>query len=207
MKNIPTFDEFLIESSITLNEKTSGEIFKPKRGKSYKFNSTKYPELAGEFFDLISTAYQAIGGHSKVKTPDDVFADPDWNWWEGKDLHGTPDFDLIMFGTKTKFGVKFAGVGHDGSRIAKRDYIQSRARDLMKPGFYIEVSGKIAEILMNDYGVPQVINQEDVERVLGKEIDWKGKSPDGPGINGNGWYTRKIAGHPHTKIMLGKPKV
>jgi len=199
MKNLLTFEEFLTEA-------VSGEIFKPKKGQTVKFDPKKYPELADEFFDLISTAYQAIGGHSKIKTPDDVFADTDWNWWEGKDLHGTPDFDLVMFGSKTKYGVKFAGVGHDGTKAAKRDYIQSRARDLMKPGFYLEVSGKIAEILIKDYGVPEVTDRETVEKVLGKKVDWKGESPDGAKDPGSSWYTRQIAGHPHTKIMLGRPK-
>lgn len=200
MKPILTFDQFIAES-------VSGDIFNPKRGKSVKFDPKKHPELKDEFFDLISTAYQAIGGHAKIKTPDDVFADTDWNWWEGVDLHDTNDFDLIMFGSKTKYGVKFAGVGHDGSSQAKRTYIQSRAKDLMKPGYYIEVSEKLAEILISQYNCPQVTNQEDVEKVLGKSVEWKGKCPDDPKMPGDGWYVRKIGGHPHAKIMLGKPKV
>jgi hypothetical protein len=199
MKNLLTYTEFLLEKS--------GEIFKPKRGKPVQFDPTKHPELKDEFFNLITIAYSAIGGHAKVKSPDDVFSDPDWNWWEGVDIHGTEDFDLIMFGSKTRFGVKFAGVGHDGSKQAKREYIKSRAEDLMKPGFYIEVSGKLAEILINDYRCPQVTAEEDVERVLGKVVDWKGKCPDDPNMPGEGWYIRKIGGHPHAKIMLGKPKV
>lgn len=200
MKNLKTYEEFLIE-------RTSGEIFRPKKGQSIRFDPRKHPELADEFYDLIQTAYAEIGGHSKIQTPDDVFADPKWNWWEGKDLHGTPDFDLIMFGSRTKWGVKFAGVGHDGSRTVKRDYIQSRARDLMKPGFYIEVSGRLAEILIQEYRVPQVTDHQEVEKVLGRSVDWKGPSPEGPNVPGEGWYVRKIGGHPHTKIMLGRPKI
>jgi hypothetical protein len=108
MKHIKLFENFI-------NEKTSGELIKPKRGKITKFNHKKYPELAGEFFELISTAYSVIGGHAKIKSPEDVFGDPDWNYWEGLDIHGDEDFDMIMFGKKTKFGVKYSGVGHDGS--------------------------------------------------------------------------------------------
>jgi hypothetical protein len=200
MINIKTYEKFI-------NEAISGEIFKPKRGKSVNFDPSENPELSTEFFDLISIAYQAIGGHAKIKSPKDVFSDPDWNWWEGVDLHGTADFDLIMFGSKTKYGVKFAGVGHDGSKQAKRSYIESRAKDLMKPGFYVEVSGKIAEILIGDYRCPQVTDENDVEKVLGKDVDWKGKCPDDPSMPGDGWYVRTIGGHPHAKIMLGKPRV
>jgi len=198
MKNLPTYEDYL-------NEK-SGEIFKPKRGKPVEFDPYKHPELKDEFFDLINVAYAEIGGHAKIKTPDDVFADPDWNWWEGVDIHNTDDFDLIMFGSKSKFGVKFAGVGHDGSRPAKRAYIQSRAEDLMRPGYYIEVSGKLAEILISQYNCPQVSEQKDVEKVLGKPVEWKGRCPDDPSLPGEGWYVRKIGGHPHAKIMLGRPK-
>jgi hypothetical protein len=189
------------------SEAVSGEVFNPKRNKPVVFDPKKHPELSDEFFDLIGTAYAEIGGHAKVKTPDDVFADPDWDWWEGTDLHGTPDFDLIMFGSKTKYGVKFSGVGHDGSREAKQAYLKSRAQDLVKPGYYIEVSGKLAEILISKYGCPTVEDQKDVEKVLGRKLDWKGKCPDDPNMPGNGWYVREIGGHPHAKILLGRPKV
>lgn len=196
---LPTYNEYLNEGS--------GEIFKPKKNKKTPFNHKDHPELAGEFYNLISTAYAAIGGHSKIQSPKDVFSDPDWNWWEGIDIHGTNDFDIIMFGKKTKFGVKFAGVGHDGSKEAKRTYIKTRAEDLFKPGFYIEVSGKIADILINSYDCPIVEDQKDVEKVLGKPVEWKGKNTEEPNAPGEGWYERKIGGHSHIKIMLGKPKV
>lgn len=190
-----------------LTEAVSGDIFNPKRNKPVAFDPNKHPELSTEFFDLISTAYAEIGGHAKIKTPDDVFADKDWNWWEGVDLHGTNDFDIVMFGSKTKYGVKFAGVGHDGSSDAKREYIKSRAEDLVKPGYYIEVSGKLADILISKYHCPIVEDEKSVRTVLGKDIDWKGDCPDDPKMPGKGWYVRKIGGHPHAKILLGKPRI
>ena len=197
MRHIKLFEDFV-------NETTSGELIKPKRGKITKFNHKKYPELAGEFFDLIATAYAAIGGHAKIKTPEDVFADPDWNYWEGLDIHGDEDFDMIMFGKKTRFGVKYSGVGHDGSSKAKREYISARGRDLNKLGFYIEVSGKIAEILLNSYGVPVVTDQKEAEKVLGKKLEWIGTIEGKPGA---GWYSRKLGGKMHDKILLGRPKI
>ena len=187
-----------------LNEITSSGDLNPPRGKTVLFNHKKYPELAGEFFDLIQTAYAEIGGHIKVKTPDDVFADPDWDYWEGEDIHGSRDFDMIMFGQKTKFGVKFSGVGHDGTKDAKRAYIDARGVDLKKLGFYLEVSGKIAEILINKYNVPIVTDKDEVTKVLGKPVQWIGGRND---ASGDGWYVRTIAGHPHEKILLGRPKI
>jgi hypothetical protein len=200
MKNLITYEKFLLE-------KTSGVIFNPKRGRPLEFDHTKHPELSTEFFNLIQIAYSEIGGHSKVKSPEDVFADPDWNWWEGVDLHGSKDFDLIMFGSKTRFGIKFVGVGHDGTSQAKRAYIQDRADDLVKPGYYVEVSGKLAEILIAQYNCPQVSDKRDVEKVLGKEIEWTGECEESPDAAGNSWYKRTIGGHLHSKIMLGRPRV
>lgn len=201
MKNLITYEDFLNEV------KTTGQLFDPKRNRPVQFDHTKHPELAGELFNLISIAYSSIGGHSKIQSPEDVFSDPDWNWWEGVDIHGTNDFDLLMFGSKTKFGIKFAGVGHDGSPQAKRKYIESRANDLVKPGYYIEVSGKLADILINDYNCPIVDDEKDVEKVLGKDVEWTGKNSENPNSTGNGWYNRKIGGHMHSKIMLGRPRV
>ena len=186
-----------------VNEIASSGDLKPIRGKTLRFDHTKYPELAGEFFNLIQTAYAEIGGHIKIQSPEDVFSDPDWNYWEGEDIHGTRDFDMVMFGQKTKFGVKFSGVGHDGTKDAKRAYIDARGVDLKKMGFYIEVSGKIAEILINKYNVPIVTDPDTVNKVLGKTVQWIGSMPD---ASGDGWYSRNIAGRPHDKIMLGRPK-
>jgi hypothetical protein len=190
-----------------LNENRSGDLLKPKRGKKTEFDYRKYPELADEFFDLINTAYVEIGGHSKVTSPADVFRDPDWNYWAGTDIHGTVDFDIIAFGKKTKFGIKYAGVGHDGTKDAKKEYLNQRGLELKKLGYYVEVSGKIAEILIKKYDVPIVDSQSEVEKVLGKQVEWLGKNPENTSIGGNGWYRRMLGGKLHTKIMLGRPKI
>lgn len=201
MSKLLKFEDYV--KSIT--EKTTGEIFKPKRNKPVEFDPKKHPELAGELFNLISTAYAEIGGHAKINSPSDIFSDPDWNFWEGVDIHGDENFDIVMFGQKTKYGIKFSGVGHDGSRSAKKSYLDDRGADLHKLGYYIEVSGKLAEILIGKYNCPVVSDKETVEKVLNKKVDWIGKNPsDGPG---DGWYERSIGGHPHDKILLGKPKI
>jgi hypothetical protein len=197
MKHVKLYEEFI-------NEKTSGEIFNPKRGKTLKFDYKKYPELAGEFYNLISTAYAEIGGHAKINSPADVFADPEWNYWEGVDIHGDNDFDMVMFGKKTRFGVKYSGVGHDGTSAAKREYITTRGNKLQKLGFYIEVSGKIAEILLGKYDVPVVSDINIIEKVLGKKVEFLGNKE---GMPGNGWYSRKLGGSSHDKILLGRPKI
>lgn len=185
-------------------EASTGQIFKPVRGKPIKFNPRRHPEIAPELFDMIQAAYAEIGGHAKIKAPADVLTNSEWTYWEGIDIHNDPDFDVVFFGQYTKYGLKFSGIGHDGTSDAKRAYLQNRAAALKKSGYYIEVSGKLAQILINKYGVPVVADENAVEQVLGKKVKWLGNIP---GDDTYGWYERSIAGHPHAKILVGRPKV
>ena len=178
-----------------------------RRGKWTQIDPVKDKELDKHFYDLINVAYAEIGGHVKIKKPEDVFADKEWTYWKGVDLHGAPDLDLIVWGKNTKFGVKFAGVGHDGEKASRKEYLNSKGSDLKKLGYYGEVSGKLAEILMIKYGVPVVTDEAEVEAAIGgKNVEWHGQHPKDNTIPGNGWYTRTIGGSKHTKILVGRPK-
>jgi hypothetical protein len=207
MSSLLSYQKFLLnrEDLVSVSE-ASGEIFNTKRGKKIQFRPVRNEDLEDEIYHLIQTAYAEIGGHSKIKKPADVFADPDWNYWEGVDLHNTADFDLVIFGQRTNYGIKYSGVGHDGSKIAKTEYLDGRGENLKKLGYYAEVSGKLAEILINKYRVPVVTDREAVSQVLGKPIAWHGNHPEDSQMPGDGWYVRNIAGKPHAKIMLGRPK-
>jgi len=196
----------LLSYSEFLNE-GSGEELGLKRNQPMEFSIKEHPDLKKEIFDLISTAYAEIGGHAKIKKPEDIFSDPDWDYWQGTDLHGSKDFDMIIFGQHTRYGVKYSGIGHDGTPDAKKAYLNSRGINLKKLGFYIEVSGKIADILINKYNCPVVDNPDDVTKVLGKPVNWNGANPENPKAAGSSWYTRNIGGSPHAKIMLGRPKI
>ena len=209
MKHIIALDTFITEHFHKQEyPDVSGELLKPKRGKWTKIDPKQHPELAGEFFDLIKTAYSSLGGHAKINQPSDVFADPDWNFWQGVDLHGSPDLDVIIWGQNTKYGLKFSGVGHDGEKTSTKAYLDHKGRDLLKPGKYGEVSGKLADIMLGKYKVPSVDNEEEVKKLLGgKDIEWHGEHPVDKNKPGKGWYTRNLGGNKHTKIILGKPKI
>jgi hypothetical protein len=191
----------LLSEQRYLTEKSSGEIFDPSRNQPIKF---KHPEISDELFNLINTAYAPIGGHVKVQKPEDIANNSSWDFWEGIDIHGSNDFDIILFGKKTQFGVKFSGVGHDGTSQAKRAYINARTAELKQPGHYIEVSGRIAEILIGN-GVPIVTDPEIINKVLGKEVNFTGEYPGSENMPGDGWYIRNLGGHDHAKILVGKP--
>jgi hypothetical protein len=195
MKKYLFFEEYINESRF-------------KRGRWTQISPTSDKELDDHFYELINIAYAEIGGHVKIKTPEDVFADKEWTFWKGVDLHGAPDLDLIVWGKNTKYGVKFAGVGHDGERDSRKEYLNHKGKDLKKLGYYGEVSGKLAEILMIKYGVPVVTDENEVQAAIGgKNVEWHGKHPKDNTIPGNGWYSRKIGGGMHTKILVGRPKL
>jgi len=197
---LKSYEQFILE-------KNSGELLLPKRNKWLKINPNSHKELSSEFFDLIQIAYSTLGGHAKVKSPGDVFGDSNWTFWQGVDLHDSPDLDLIIWGQHTKYGVKFSGVGHDGKKPSTREYLDHKGGTLKKKGFYGEVSGKLADIMLLKYNVKSIDNEKDVEKLLGgKDITWHGKHPTNPAAPGNGWYDRKLGNRIHTKIMIGNPK-
>lgn len=200
MFKLESFEEFFLEKyTATLGL---------KKNKWEDINPSDHPaKLADEFYELIQIAYQPIGGHVKIKTPSDVFKDPKWNSWELVDIDNDPEADLIIFSNQNKYGKKWSGVGHDGSKIAKKVYLNSRAQDLKKRGHYGEVSMKLAEILLKSYNVPVVSDRSKVEKILGKKVKWYGKHPTDPDMPSTGWYSREIGGHEHIKILVGQPKI
>ena len=80
---------------------------------------------------------------------------------------------------------------------AKSAAVARTVSSLNKNGYYIEVSGKIFDILKAK-GVAIVNDEETVRKALkGKEIVW----------HGDGSYDRVIGGMKLRKVMMGKPKV
>jgi len=67
------------------------------------------------------------------------------------------------------------------------------------------LSGAIGHIMIKYHQVPFVDNEQDVRKVLGKDIEWVGKHPDGKYPGYDGWYNRKIKGKDKMKILLGMP--
>jgi len=211
MKRLKSFNEFIFEAAPAYKQKYSAKNAKKlgiKRGKWVKVDPNKHPKLSNEFFDLISIAYSTIGGHVKIQKPKDVFKDRDWTYWEGIDIHDSPDFDIIIWGQSTKYGIKFSGVGHDGKRDSKKTYLKHKVDDFSTMGFYGEVSGKLAAILLNKYKLHHVRDEEKVKKILkGKNITWHGKHPTDPSMGGEGWYSRKLGGKMHAKIIVGNPTI
>lgn len=149
-----------------------------------------------DIFALIDKAYSYIGGHVNYSSPDDVTGKEGGNEYEVIDLNGDDELDAVNVAKpEGPSGKKFVATGHDGSPEAKREVIRHKIEMLKKPGFYVEVSGKIMDVLKNA-GVPIVTDEKTIRRALsGKEIE----------MNADGTYDRMIGGHMHTKTLMGTP--
>ena len=223
MTTLKNYEQFINEAE-TAQVETEFNIAKEVKAKKNQWTKIEIPKDAdlkdkyeNELFKLISSAYKTLGGYAKISKPDDVFADTTWDVWKGIDIDQDPNFDIIIWGETTPYGIKSCGVGHDGEEASRKGYLQVKAdefKDVSK-NYYGEVSDKLAAILINKFGVPVVEDEETVREVVGKEkvMEFAGQHPkvksgestekDCPG---KGWYKRKIAGHEHWKILVGNPK-
>ena len=163
-----------------------------------KLNKSELDDYADDIIGLINAAYAYIGGHSNYSDASDVEKEANRGAdYEVIDIDNDDEIDAVSVSKEKPAGEKFVASGHDGSSKAKRAVVGHKIEQLKKPGFYIEVSGKIKDILLKA-GVPQVTDKETIEKVLaGKEVT----------MNDDGSYDRSIAGTMHNKILLGKPLV
>jgi len=152
-------------------------------------------EYAKDIFDLINTAYAPIGGNLNYKSAADVLgaeADADY---EVINIDDDPEPDALISYKEKEAGKKLTAMGHDGEPISKSKSLNRMASLLKEPGYYLEVSGKLQDILLAK-GAPVVKDQELIQKVLkGKKLEF----------NEDGTYQRFIGGEKHTKTLLGKP--
>jgi hypothetical protein len=153
-------------------------------------------DLAEEAFDLIDRAYAPIGGHAGMRDVPSMLAD-DADVYVMEDIDEDPQADVLQVYKTTPFGRKAVAVGQDGTKEARRRAVSLKIEDFDRPGYYGEVSGRLAEILL-DAGVPVVNDPEIVRMVLRKPIEW---------LNNGGWYKRMLGGHMHEKILVGRPLI
>ena len=161
--------------------------------------------IADELYSLIDTAYAKIDGHFDFKGPGNLPSDH--TDWLAIDIDGDPEPDALRVSKGKSSGQKTTVAGHDGTRKAIDIYLAKTAELLKEEGFYGEMSKAIAHIMITRHNVPFVPSHEDVERVLGKKVDWTGPHPGGKYPGYDGWYEREISGtHLDMKIMLGIPR-
>ena len=99
---------------------------------------------------------------------------------------------LVSVFKNKEAGNKLTALGHDGTNDAKSKSINRQADLLKTPGYYVEVSGRIKDILIAK-GAPLVTDKATIEKVMGdKAID----------IQDDGSYTRFIGGKKIEKVLV-----
>jgi hypothetical protein len=161
------------------------------------------PNIDTELFDLLDKSYAYIGGHVDFQRPSDIPANH--TIWYGIDIDGDAHPEGVKFGKPTPFGTKWTGGATDGSPLAKQRYITDTVKLLNTPGNYCEMSDAIMHIMVTRYRVSCVQTQAQVEKILGKPVEWVGAHPSGKYPGYQGFYTRTLGGQPHLKILLGRP--
>lgn len=169
-----------------------------------KAGNPKADAIEPEIFDMISKAYEPIGGHAKLSSRADIT--DEYPEWMLADIDDDPETDVALVGQQSsQGGTKIGASGTDGSPKAK-SFMSSMKGKLMKPGggWWGEVSGVPAHLALARLGLKAVTDQKTVERLLGKKVNWIGPHPEGRYSGINGWYSRDLGnGHETMKIIVG----
>ena len=192
-------------------EAPKGQIIDLEREDFEGDESEGVRNLNDEIFDLIQTAYADVElepgkyGNAKVRSPGDLPGN--YTVLKAADLDADPEPDYFRGGKNKGGRFKLGIVGHDGSERAIQTYLENTAKELLSGGI-AEMSGKIAHIMITRHGVPAVTSKEEVEGMLGKQVNWVGRHPedkyaDRYGPEYEGFYSRSIGGKDHMKILLG----
>ena len=166
--------------------------------------------IKDNFYDIIDKSYAYINGHVNFKNPDDVPGK--YRDWIAIDADDDPEADAIRFGSQKGKNFKMAGGGNDGTPEGIEVYLNKTEQLLLKPGNFGEMSGKITTIMIKRE-VPYVKTEEEVKKILGKDIKWYGAHPDPKlaakyeqyGDGYKAFYGRELGDEEHIKIMLGLP--
>jgi len=163
-------------------------------------------DVTDEIYDMIEKSYAKIGGHVNIRSAKDIPSK--YNRWLATDVDSDPEPDAVRAASTAAAGNKMAVGATDGEPPGIQSYKEKTAALLHTDGNYAEMSDAIAHVMIKYYNVPFVDNEEDVRKVLGKEIEWIGAHPKGKYPNYTGWYCRTLGKceEKHMKILFGKPK-
>jgi hypothetical protein len=116
-----------------------------------------------------------------------------------KDVDGDKIPDAFFIYKPTKYGNKIALLGTNDKKAAKRDLLEKIISLLRTPGWLLEASLKMEEILSTS-NVPHIEDTKIIEDIVGKDKKLE--------MIKNGYYTRLLSKTPKriTKRMYGKVK-
>jgi hypothetical protein len=100
-----------------LDTKKFNELY--SKHKWYLINKNK-KHFKNNLFTLVNIAYDSLGGHVTINEPDNI-ENNNINFWTAIDINNDPYADIVIFGKKTKFGIKISGFGHNFESDSKKN--------------------------------------------------------------------------------------
>ena len=161
----------------------------------YKLDNKEILKISNNIIDLVQTAYKTTKDGSFVNSKSDINKSQFWN---AIDIDNTEDADAVIFGRKTKFGIKIQGIGHDGEQKSKAEVLKRNAKILNINGYWVEASDAMEHIFYK-MGVPYISSEKVAQSIFpNTDLKMTGKK---------GQYTRKLGnGKEITETIFGKPK-
>lgn len=167
------------------------------KNKWVKLSKEDRKNLKYELYDIVNLAYSDIGGHVRIDSPEAIVNDNELDFWNAVDIDEDPNVDVVIFSRRSN-GNKISGWGHDGSKESRKEVVNRLKSILRIDGFWIEVSDRPAEILIQS-GCSFIKSESEIRELFpNTKIKWIG----------DGKYTRILEDGKETSIeyVVGKPK-
>jgi hypothetical protein len=135
-----------------------------------KWITISLKQLSDEMKDLLwkmyVDTYKNIG--LSVQSKDELTDKYKLSWFIDIDNDIEPDAFIIY--DETEFGNKIVLLGSDGNSLSKKLLILKMLKLLKTPGWYIEASHKVADIIKSS-GIDYIKDEDSIRKILNKDID------------------------------------
>lgn len=158
------------------------------------FNNEDMLKYADEVWDILTKSYQYCGGMAGMNSSKQLIDET--TMWKLVRKNGKI-VACIVYNDK-RGGRKACYAGTDGSEIGVQSLKKIMIEDNLLPDrkAWGEYSGKAVSTMFNQGAMPV---KAEIAKEIMKDKEFLEIKPDGY------YYTRKIGGQPHTKLMMGNP--
>jgi hypothetical protein len=162
--------------------------------------------VTDDVVQLVKTSYDKLGGFPRLETPSGL-KNTITNYYL-VDVDDDPEPDAGMLYYDAGNYKKASAIVTDGGPEAKKIIPQTMKKLLSQPGYWIEVSGAPAHIMINKLGLKPIADAELAEFLVsfgGKRdvnFNWLGET-DKNKIGGDGWYVRDAGDKKIIKTIVG----